>query len=153
MKSLWISFGIGFVAGLRSMTAGAALSWAAAWGRTRGGVPAGPASRAVTTVAALAEMAGDKTPFAPDRRIPPSFLARLAIGAGGGAALAGRGASPLAGAALGMAGAALGTVLGRAARGAKTHSGGDWARAVAEDLVAAGLAVALVHLAERQRRV
>ena len=52
-----------------------------------------PGPRGLATAAALAEMAGDKMPFAPDRRIAPSFLVRLALGAVGGAALAGRGAS------------------------------------------------------------
>ena len=93
MEGLWASFGIGFVAGLRSMTASAALAWAASLGRTRTDwIPAGPGPRGLATAAALAEMAGDKMPFAPDRRIAPSVLVRLALGAAGGAALAGRGA-------------------------------------------------------------
>ncbi len=46
MRGHWASFGIGFVAGLRSMTACAALSWAAALGRTSvGWIPAGPGAR------------------------------------------------------------------------------------------------------------
>src|SRR3712207_1077929 len=72
MEGLWASFGIGFVAGLRSMTATAALTWAASLGRTRGEwIPAGTKTRDLAMLAALAEMAGDKMPFAPDRRIPP----------------------------------------------------------------------------------
>ena len=153
MKGYWGSFGIGFVAGLRSMTASAALSWAASLGRTRiGWIPAGARSRSLATTAALAEMAGDKMPFAPDRRILPSFLARFAIGAVGGAALAGRDAPLLDGALYGIAGAAVGTLLGRAARGANTRSGADWARALTEDAVAAGLAAALVGLADHRSR-
>lgn len=145
----WASFGIGFVAGLRSMTASAALSWAASLGRTRTGwIPGGAQPRGIATVAALAEMAGDKMSLAPDRRVPPSFIGRLAIGAAGGAALAGRDASLLEGALSGMAGAVAGTLLGRALRGATTRSGADWARALTEDAVAAGLAAALVYLAE-----
>ena len=34
--TVWTSFGIGVLAGLRTMTAAAALSWAASLGRTRG---------------------------------------------------------------------------------------------------------------------
>lgn len=150
MKGHWASLGIGFVTGLRSMTACAALSWAASRGRTRiGSIPDGPLARGAATAAALAEMAGDKMPFAPDRRIAPSVAARLAIGAVGGAALAGRGATPLSGAVAGISGAVAGTLLGRAARGGTTRSGADWARALTEDAVAAGLATALVCLAER----
>lgn len=153
MQGHWAPFGIGFVAGLRSMTAAAALSWAASLGRTRTRwIPAGPGPRRFATVAALAEMAGDKMPFAPDRRIPPSFAARLVIGAVGGTALAGREATPLSGALAGMAGAVAGTLLGRAARGANTRSGAGWARGLTEDAVAAGLATALVCLAERRGR-
>ncbi|MDJ0386637.1 hypothetical protein QMO56_00805 [Roseomonas sp. E05] len=150
-----MAFGIGLVAGMRSMTAGAALSWAAARGQTRSGwIPAGTGGRAIATAAALAEMAGDKMPFAPDRRIVPSFLGRLAIGALGGVALAGRDRPLLEGALPGAAGAVLGTLLGRAARGATTRSGADWARALTEDAAAAGLAAALLcwagHASERR---
>jgi uncharacterized membrane protein len=153
MEGLWASFGIGFVAGLRSMTAAAALAWAASLGRTRTAlIPAGPGTRDLLTAAALAEMAGDKMFFAPDRRIAPSFLVRLALGAAGGAALAGRGAPPRDAALAGMAGALAGTLLGRAARGGTTRSGADWARALTEDAVAAGLAAALVRSAERRGR-
>jgi uncharacterized membrane protein len=154
MDNLWPSFGIGFVAGQRSMTACAALTWAAAFGKTRTGwIPTGTRPRGLATAAALAEMAGDKMPFAPDRRIAPSVLARFAIGAVGGAALAGWNAPLADGALAGIAGATLGTLLGRAARGGTTRSAADWARALTEDAVAAGLAAALVGSAERHSRV
>jgi uncharacterized membrane protein len=55
------------------------------------------------------------------------------------------------GATSGIAGAGLGPLLGRAARGPATRSGTDWARALAEDAVAAGLAAALVRSANRRR--
>ena len=149
-EGLWASFGLGFVAGLRTMSAAAALVWAASLGRTRvGWIPAGPGPRGLLTAAALAEMAGDKMPFAPDRRIAPSVLVRLALGAACGAALAGRGASPTNGALAGMGGAVAGTWLGRAARGGSPFSGGGWARGLAEDALAAGLAAALVRSAAR----
>jgi uncharacterized membrane protein len=153
-EGLWGSFGIGFVTGLRSMTAVAALSRAASSGPPRmAWIPSGPAPRALATAAALAEMAGDKMPFAPDRRILPSFLVRLALGAAGGAALAGRGASQVEGALAGVAGAVAGTLLGRAARGGTTRSGADWARALTEDAMAAGLAWAIVRATEGRDRV
>ncbi|UHC19245.1 hypothetical protein LRS73_30635 [Methylobacterium currus] len=123
------SFGIGFVAGLRSMTACAALAFAAAEHRTRGAfIPSGPGARGLATAAALAEIAGDKMPFAPDRRIPPSFAARLAIGA------------------------VAGTLLGRAARGAESRTSAGRARGFAEDAAAVTLAMAVVASAERQSR-
>lgn len=111
MQNYTTSFGIGFVAGLRSMTSCAALTWAASDGRTRGGfIPSSSAARTLATAAALAEMVGDKMPFAPDRRIPPSFAARLAIGGVGGWALAGRRTLPDYGALAGVAGALAGTL-------------------------------------------
>jgi uncharacterized membrane protein len=150
MQGLGIAFGIGFVTGLRSMTACAALTQAAARGGTRAGwVPSGPVARDLTAAAALAEMAGDKMPFAPDRRILPSFAARLVIGAAGGVALAGPKASPISGALAGVTGAVAGTLLGRAARGGSTRSTAGLARGLTEDALAAGLALALVRRAER----
>ncbi|MBB2964657.1 putative membrane protein [Methylobacterium sp. R2-1] len=142
------------MAGLRTMSACAALSWAAARGRTRSAaIPSGPVARTVATTAALAEMAGDKMPFAPDRRIPPSFAARLVIGAVGGWMFAGRRASPEAGALAGVAGAVAGTLLGRFARGGGLGAPFGLARGLAEDAAAASLAAALVASAERQQRV
>lgn len=143
------SFVIGFVAGMRSMSACAALTWAASQGRTRGDlIPAGHLARALATAAAAAEMAGDKMPFAPDRRIPPSFAFRLAIGVVGGWALAGRRAAPEYGALAGMAGAVAGTLLGRGARGGDSQTAAGRTRGLAEDAVAAGLAALVVMTAE-----
>lgn len=144
------AFGIGVVAGMRSLTACAALTWAASDRRTRGTlIPAGPVARGVATAAALAEMAGDKMPFAPDRRIPPSFALRLAIGAIGGGALAGRHGSPMRGALAGGVGAVAGTLLGRAARGADAQTTPGRVRGVVEDVAAIGLAALVVATAER----
>ncbi|MBY0298073.1 MAG: hypothetical protein K2X71_18915 [Methylobacterium sp.] len=151
MQGLGNAFGMGFVTGLRSMTACAALVGAASLGRTRiGGIPAGPVPCGLAVAAAAAEMVGDKMPFAPDRRIPPSFAARLAIGAVAGAALADRRHARLGGAVAGAAGAVAGTILGRAARGGTTRTAADLARGLTEDAVAAGLAVAIVRRAGRR---
>ena len=153
MQGYEASFGIGFVAGMRSMSACATLTWAASQGRTRGDlVPAGPGARALATTAAVAEMAGDKMPFSPDRRIPPSFAFRLAVGAVGGWALAGRRASPEYGALAGVAGAVAGTLLGRAARGGDSRTSTGRSRGLAEDAVAVGLAVLVTMSAEPKRR-
>ena len=146
MQSFGTAFGIGFVAGLRSMTACAALSWAASQRRTRvTWIPDGPGARSLVTALALAEMAGDKMPFAPDRRIPPSVIARLAIGVAGGHALAGPNVTTRNAALAGMAGAIAGTLLGRGARGGTTRSVPGVARGLTEDVVAAGLATVLVR--------
>jgi uncharacterized membrane protein len=154
MQGYGTAFGLGLVAGMRSLSACAALTWAAADGRTRGAViPAGPGARALATTAALAEMAGDKMPFAPDRRIPPSFALRLAIGAAGGWALTGRDARPAYGALAGLVGAVAGTLVGRAARGPDSRTAQGRARGLAEDMAAAGLAAAIVVSAERQRPI
>ncbi|GJD81716.1 hypothetical protein GCM10007886_37690 [Methylobacterium gregans] len=151
MRGYRASFGIGFVAGMRSLSACAALVWAASQGRTRDvPVPAGPGARAVATATALAEMAGDKMPFAPDRRIVPSFAFRLVIGAVGGWALTGRRASPEYGALAGVAGAVAGTLLGRAARGPDARTIVGRARGLTEDAVAVSLAVLIVACAERR---
>lgn len=150
MQGYATSFGLGFVAGMRNMTACAALAWAASKGRTRGSlIPGGPGARTVATAAAVAEMAGDKMPFAPDRRIPPSFAFRLAIGAVGGWALADRQSSPRTGAVAGMAGAIAGTLIGRAARGPDSRTSAGREKGLMEDAAAVGLAVLVVSMSER----
>ncbi|MHC2019939.1 hypothetical protein [Methylobacterium sp. CM6247] len=110
-----------------------------------------PVACTLFTTAAIAEMAGDKMPFAPDRRIPPSFAFWLAIGAIGGWALAGRHTSPKTGALAGMAGAVAGTLLGRAARGPDSRTASGRAKGLAEDAAAVALAVLVVASAERYR--
>lgn len=153
MQRYATSFGIGFVAGMRSMSACAALSWAASQGRTRDRlIPDGASARALSTAAALAEMAGDKMPFAPDRRILPSFAVRLAIAAIGGWVLTGRRMTPEYGALAGVAGAVAGTLLGRAARGPDSRTTYSRAKGLAEDVAAASLATLVVVSAERQRQ-
>lgn len=149
MQPYVTSFGIGLVTGMRSMTACAALTWAASQGRTRDdAILCSSVACTLSTGAALAEMVGDKLPFAPDRRIPPSFALRLVIGAVGGWALAGSRASPTTGALAGAAGAIAGTLLGRSARGGDNQSPSGLARGLAEDVIAAGLAVAVVSVAD-----
>ena len=107
-------------------------------------------ARALTTAAAMAEMVGDKMPFAPDRRIPPSFAFRLALGALGGWALAGNRAAVEVGALVGVTGAVAGTLVGRAARGGDSRTSKGRAWGLAEDVAALGLAALVVASAERQ---
>jgi uncharacterized membrane protein len=123
---LWGSLGIGVLTGMRNMSALAALTRAASFGLTRiGWIPSGRDPIGLATAAAFAEMAGNKMPFAPGRRVLPSFLVRLAPGAVGDAALAGRRAARAEGAVSGIAGAVAGTLIGRAARGGTTRTAGD----------------------------
>ncbi|TXM72760.1 hypothetical protein FV226_11305 [Methylobacterium sp. WL12] len=151
MQGYATSFGLGFVAGMRNMTACAALAWAASEGRTRGNlIPAGPGVRMLATGAAIAEMAGDKMPFAPDRRVPPSFAFRIAVGAFGGWALAVHRSSPEIGALAGVGGAVAGTLLGRAARGPNSRTGRGRTKGLVEDAIAVGLAVLVISSSERQ---
>jgi uncharacterized membrane protein len=152
MTGYWPSVRIGLVTGMRSMTTVAALGWASSLGAGRlGWVPSGSRARFAVTAAALGEMAGDKMPFAPDRRIPASFALRLLLGGLGGVMFANRSLPLSRGALAGVAGAVAGTLLGRAARGATTRSRADLVRALAEDGTAALLAVASVRAAIRDR--
>ncbi|MBO0884901.1 MAG: DUF4126 family protein, partial [Mycobacterium sp.] len=83
---------IGVVAGLRSLTAPAVVAWAAAlhWINLNGTWASWlghPVTVAIITVLAVAELAGDKLPKTPSRTAPPSFGARIALGAFAGAVL------------------------------------------------------------------
>lgn len=80
MRRYLAPFGVGVISEMRSMSACAALTWAASQGRTRSGlIPGGLGAVAITSTAILAEMAGKST-FTPNHHIPPSFAFRLAIG-------------------------------------------------------------------------
>ena len=146
------ALGIGFVAGLRSMTAPAAISWAAANGSLH--LNNSPLSLLDTTLAtrttrkfALGELIADKTSVLPSRLKPASLAWRLISGAVCGAAFpVSEGQNPLPGAALGSTGALLGSLLGYAwrTRVGKRLNVPDLPLALVEDAVAIGTAVALV---------
>ncbi len=146
------ALGIGFVAGLRSMTAPAAVSWAASSGRlSLGNSPLSllDSSRAehTTRKLALGEFVSDKTPLLPSRLKPASLLWRLISGGVCGAAFSiSDGDDPRAGAALGATGALVGSLVGYAwrTRVIKQWQIPDFAGALLEDGVAIGLATALV---------
>jgi uncharacterized membrane protein len=109
---------IGFVAGLRSMTAPAAVSWAACYGWLNlDGTPLGFMGSwvavAVFTVAALAEYVADKLPKTPSRTNTGSLIVRILLGGLSGAAVsAAFGGTLMVGAALGGLGAVIGTYTG-----------------------------------------
>ena len=87
-----LAFVIGVIAGLRSMTAFAAISWAAyfgwvnlggSWLNLLGSVWAA----SILTLLALGELVTDQLPSTPSRTIPVQFGARVLVGAVAGAAL------------------------------------------------------------------
>jgi uncharacterized membrane protein len=122
MFIILLAFGIGFVAGLRSMTAPAAVCWAAYLDLLRlEGSPLAFMGSVVAvgifSVLALAELLADKVPLTPSRLRPGSLLGRIAAGALSGACIAvSSGQSLVAGAVPGGAAAVVGALAGYHAR-------------------------------------
>jgi uncharacterized membrane protein len=146
------AFGIGIVAGLRSLTAPAAVSWAGhlGWLNLRGSPLAFMGSAlavAVFSLAAIAEYVTDLLPKTPSRTTPGPLIARIMMGGLSGACLcASANRSLLVGALLGGVGGVIGAFAGYQARtrlvnGLKVK---DAFIAIPEDLVAIGLAYFLV---------
>lgn len=132
------SLGIGFVAGLRSMTAPAAV------------LAATDNSLAfLAAFLAAGELVADKLPNTPPRTIPPAFGVRLASGAYCGMMLAEPyGGNVWTGVGCGVAGAIAGTLAGSALRtkvGPAIHLP-DLLTALAEDALAISSALALTGL-------
>jgi uncharacterized membrane protein len=140
---------IGVVAGLRTFTAPAAVSWAATlgWLQLPGSALAWLGTMPVTlclTLLALGEFVVDQLPMTPSRTVPPQFAARVITGSFSGAAIGLSHGSTIAGLVAGFLGAVVGTLGGRAARGALANAfGNDHPAATVED----GVAVALSFLA------
>jgi uncharacterized membrane protein len=146
-----LSLSIGIVAGLRAMTAPAAVSWAAylGWLKLDASILAfmGYAwTPWVITVLAVAELVTDQLPSTPSRTVPVQFGTRILSGALTGAALGIVAGSLVIGAVLGAAGAVIGTLGGRAARAALARKfGNDRPAALLEDAVAVAAAVLVVR--------
>jgi uncharacterized membrane protein len=142
---------IGIVAGLRAMTAPAAVSWAAylGWLKPDGSILAfmGYAwTPWIITVLAVAELVTDQLPSTPSRTVPVQFGTRMLSGALTGAALGIVAGTLVIGAVLGAAGAVIGTLGGRAARAALARRfGNDRPAALLEDVVAIAAAVLVVR--------
>ena len=149
-----ITFAIGVITGLRSLTAPAVVSWAAHLGwlnvqDTWAAFLGHTATVYILAALALAELVADKLPQTPSRRTPGPFVARIVLGAISGAALcvAARQSSVI-GAVLGGLGAVAGTLGGYQAR---TRSVAalkvpDFVIALIEDAIAVGGAFFLVSL-------
>jgi uncharacterized membrane protein len=155
MRVLLFAFLIGWVCGLRSMTAPAVVAWGAhmGWLQLEGSWLAWVAnniSLVVFSLLAIGELIADKLPFIPGRTQPGPLGARIVFGALCAAALCLSGsASLLLGAILGGVGGIAGAFAGYnyrrwLSRGAKLP---DLLIALLEDLVAVGGGLLLVsHL-------
>jgi uncharacterized membrane protein len=135
---------MGVVAGLRTMTAPTAVSWAAylGWLDVRGTWLAflGYAwTPWIMSVLALLEFVADQLPSTPSRTVPTQFGARLVSGALAGAAIGAAAGSTAGGLVAGIAGATIGTLGGHAARARLAAAfGHDRPAAFIEDAVAIG---------------
>ena len=146
-----LAFLIGVVAGLRAMTAPAAVSWAARLGWLNlAGTPLAFFGAAVTpwifTAAAVAELVNDKLPKTGSRKAPPAFIARLVMGALCGAAVGAASHALVAGLVLGVLGAVAGTLGGYELRARLARAAGkDLPIALLEDAIAIALAICVVR--------
>jgi uncharacterized membrane protein len=137
---------IGVVAGLRAMTAPAAVAWGAYLGwlplaGTWAGFMGHWIAVVIFTVLALVELVTDQLPSTPSRKVPQQFGARLVSGAFTGAIIGTAGGALIAGLIAGIIGAAIGTYGGAEVRARLAGTfGRDLPAALIEDVVAILLA-------------
>jgi uncharacterized membrane protein len=139
---LLCAFLVGIVAGLRSMLAPAAVSWAARLGPL--GVSNTPLAfmgyhytPIILSVLAVGELIADKLPMTPSRKQPPGFLARIVTGSLVGATVGAAGQMLTLGLIAGALGAVIGTYGGSAVRARLAAAfGKDLPAALVEDLAA-----------------
>jgi len=146
-----LAFLIGVVAGLRSMTAPAVVSWAAQLGWLRlentGLAFLGYAATPyILSVLAVGELIIDKLPKTPSRKAPVPFIGRIVIGALCGAAVGATSANLIGGLLAGVLGAVAGTLGGYEfrARLVRAIGGKDLPIALLEDVIAVGGAALIV---------
>ena len=153
-KSYWHSLGIGFIAGMRAMSAPALLSY-----RLSRTIPTehpkkpiqyltNPKVATALEVLAAGELIGDKLPNAPNRTAPPQFISRIAMGVTCGAVVSEVEGQPKAiGAVLGGLGTIAGTLLFFNYRRYLDHDLGipDTVGALVEDALTIGAGLALVN--------
>ncbi|HKD84769.1 MAG TPA: DUF4126 family protein [Terriglobales bacterium] len=117
-----LALGIGFVAGLRSLTAPAFVAWAAHLQalNLRGSPLAwmgSPIAVGIFTLLAILELISDVLPKTPPRTAPLGLIARIIMGGLCGACIYAAGAAvPITGAVVGIVGALIGTYGGYYAR-------------------------------------
>ena len=142
MPLLFLALLIGIIAGLRSMTAPAVVSWAArlGWIHVESSWLAFFSyswTPWILSICALGELIVDKLPFTPSRKLPPSFAFRIVSGSISGAAIGISRGSLITGLIGGAIGAVIGTLGGAAARSALAKLfGKDLPAALLEDAVA-----------------
>ena len=142
MMMLLLALLIGIIAGLRAMTAPAAISWAAHLGWLHLGESwlafLGYAFTPwIFTVLAIVELITDQLPSTPSRKVPVQFGARIVVGALCGAAVGISGGWVIGGLIAGVIGAVIGTLAGADIRGRLARSfGQDRPAALIEDAVA-----------------
>ena len=147
-----LAFGIGIVAGLRSLTAPAVVAWGAhlSWLNLHGSPLAFMGSTtavAIFSLLAIGELIADKLPMISKRTAPAPLAARVVTGGLCGACLcAAAGKSLLAGMLLGGVGGVAGAFVAYSVRRRLVNSlhVKDLVVAVCEDVVAVGLALLLV---------
>jgi uncharacterized membrane protein len=150
--ALLLAFGIGVVAGLRSLTAPTVVAWAAhlGWINLHNSPLSFMGSKwsvGIFTVLALVELVADQLPGTPARTAPVGLSARIVTGGLCGACLAvAGGAALLVGAVAGAIGGIAGAFAGYRTRVGLVRSlrVADIAIAVPEDIVAIGLGLFLV---------
>jgi uncharacterized membrane protein len=140
--ALFIALLIGIIAGLRAMTAPAAVAWAAylGWlpvGGTWAGFMGHWIAVAIFTIAALIELVTDQLPSTPSRKVPQQFGARIVAGALSGAVIGTAGGALVGGLIAGVIGAVIGTYGGADVRAKLAGAfGRDLPAALIEDAVA-----------------
>jgi uncharacterized membrane protein len=147
MSIYLFAFLIGVIAGLRSLTAPAVVSWGArlGWLHVENswlaflGFAATPY---IFSLLAIGELIADKLPNTPSRKAPPGFIARIVTGGLSGAALGASSGALIAG----VIGAIVGTLGGYQfrVRLVKATGGKDLPIALLEDAIAIGGAFLLV---------
>jgi uncharacterized membrane protein len=144
-----LAFLIGVVAGLRTLTAPALVSWAAYLGRLRldatwlafFGYAWTPW---IVTLLAAGEWIVDQLPSTPSRTAPVGFGARIVSGAVSGAAIGSAGGTMIGGMVAGIAGAVVGTLGGHSFRLRLAAAfGRDRPAAFIEDAIALAGALAI----------
>jgi uncharacterized membrane protein len=120
--ALALAFGIGVIAGLRSMTAPAVVSWAAQWkwldlGQSPLAFLGSTVAAYLLAAGAIVELIVDKLPKTPPRTALPGLVARIVLGGLSGAALcAAANQSMVIGGLLGAVGGVAGAYGGYALR-------------------------------------
>ncbi|MBO9198001.1 DUF4126 domain-containing protein [Rhizobium sp. 16-449-1b] len=147
---LFLAFLIGIIAGLRALTAPAAVAWGAALGwfdvsQTPLAFMGYRWTPWIFTLLALVELVTDQLPSTPSRKVPMQFGARLIMGALSGATIGAAGGSLAGGLIAGVLGAVAGTLGGAAARGKLASAfRRDPPAAILEDAVAIVGAILIV---------